>query len=297
MRETATTIDDRMRACAYLFWFESYLGAPVFPLSDGLVPLDAALRQRYIAHQSRCQARWLARARRLGGSADAFRSACVAVRASLFGCHDILMHIRGLASAISEPALQPITTRLDMDIGPSFPKTLDKKPSMPRKILVAVDNSRCASRALDEAVREAALRHAHLEILHVVNYSFLKNQENPFELAAIRRQHVTEANALLQEAAGRAQAAQIEHSEQLVDNMATLGDVADRIVQYARDSRPDLVVAGTHGHTGLSRAVLGSVAEKLVRHCPAPVLVIREDMAESGDAGIPDLPQTEVVSK
>jgi len=50
----------------------------------------------------------------------------------------------------------------------------------------------------------------------------------------------------------------------------------DEIVTVVRnDSTIDLVVMGTHGRTGLRHALLGSVAEKVVRHAPCPVLVVR----------------------
>jgi universal stress protein A len=50
----------------------------------------------------------------------------------------------------------------------------------------------------------------------------------------------------------------------------------DQIVAAARDdSAIDLIVMGTHGRTGLKHALLGSVAEKTVRHAPCPVLVVR----------------------
>jgi len=50
----------------------------------------------------------------------------------------------------------------------------------------------------------------------------------------------------------------------------------DVIVNAAREDRAvDLIVMGTHGRTGLKRALLGAVAEKTVRHAPCPVLVVR----------------------
>ena len=50
----------------------------------------------------------------------------------------------------------------------------------------------------------------------------------------------------------------------------------DQIVSFARsDHEVDLVVMGTHGRTGLAHALLGSVAEQVVRHAPCPVLVVR----------------------
>lgn len=47
------------------------------------------------------------------------------------------------------------------------------------------------------------------------------------------------------------------------------------IVRYSRENEIDLIVMGTHGRTGLTHALLGSVAEKVVRHAPCPVLTVR----------------------
>lgn len=168
---------------------------------------------------------------------------------------------------------------------------------MARKILVAIDFSRCAQRALEEALREAEFRQATLEILHVIDYGFLKHENKPSELADVRLKHVLAASSLLAKAAARAQRARIEHSLQLIDDMATLGDVAGRVVQFAQTSGAELIVTGSHGHTGLSRALLGSVAEQLIRHCAVPVLVVREDMAQARDASIAKSTPQEVESK
>jgi universal stress protein A len=50
---------------------------------------------------------------------------------------------------------------------------------------------------------------------------------------------------------------------------------ADEIVQYAKDIHADIVVVGTHGRGGVSRLLMGSVAEHVVRNAPCPVLVVR----------------------
>ncbi|MEX0717529.1 MAG: universal stress protein [Planctomycetaceae bacterium] len=47
------------------------------------------------------------------------------------------------------------------------------------------------------------------------------------------------------------------------------------IIRYAREQEIDLIVMGTHGHTGLAHVFLGSVAEKVVRKAPCPVLTVR----------------------
>jgi nucleotide-binding universal stress UspA family protein len=52
------------------------------------------------------------------------------------------------------------------------------------------------------------------------------------------------------------------------------GDPATEIVRHAREEHCDLIVMGTHGRTGLPRLVLGSVAERVARRSPCPVLVV-----------------------
>ena len=59
------------------------------------------------------------------------------------------------------------------------------------------------------------------------------------------------------------------------------GDAAEEIVELARDSLCDLIVMGTHGRTGLGRLLMGSVAERVMRRAPCPVLTIK---APSGAA-------------
>jgi nucleotide-binding universal stress UspA family protein len=53
------------------------------------------------------------------------------------------------------------------------------------------------------------------------------------------------------------------------------GSPADEIVRYAREQAMDVVVVGTHGRQGLGRLLIGSVAERVVREAPCPVIVIR----------------------
>lgn len=53
------------------------------------------------------------------------------------------------------------------------------------------------------------------------------------------------------------------------------GTAFDTITQYAKDNAIDLIVIGTHGRTGLSHVLLGSVAEKVVQHAECSVLTVR----------------------
>ncbi|OAI48052.1 hypothetical protein AYO44_01220 [Planctomycetaceae bacterium SCGC AG-212-F19] len=53
------------------------------------------------------------------------------------------------------------------------------------------------------------------------------------------------------------------------------GSAFYEIIQFAKDQEIDLIVMGTHGHTGLAHVLLGSVTEKVVRKAPCPVLTVR----------------------
>ncbi|MFM8292884.1 MAG: universal stress protein [Planctomycetia bacterium] len=56
----------------------------------------------------------------------------------------------------------------------------------------------------------------------------------------------------------------------------TMGDPAGEVVRIAADENAEMIVLGTHGRTGMTRLLMGSVAEAIVRRAPCPVLVYRE---------------------
>jgi nucleotide-binding universal stress UspA family protein len=64
-----------------------------------------------------------------------------------------------------------------------------------------------------------------------------------------------------------------------VEGAASVGDPADEIVAFARRGGFDAIVIGTHGRTGLQHALLGSVAEKVVRRAPCAVVSVTQDAA------------------
>ena len=56
----------------------------------------------------------------------------------------------------------------------------------------------------------------------------------------------------------------------------TMGDPAGEVVRIAEDEGAEMIIIGTHGRTGMTRLLMGSVAEAIVRRAPCPVLVYRE---------------------
>ncbi|MBI3407452.1 MAG: universal stress protein [Planctomycetes bacterium] len=60
-----------------------------------------------------------------------------------------------------------------------------------------------------------------------------------------------------------------------LDYRVVMGDVGTSILDVAKEVHADLIVLGTHGRTGLSRLLMGSVAEKVVRNAACPVLTLK----------------------
>jgi len=60
------------------------------------------------------------------------------------------------------------------------------------------------------------------------------------------------------------------------EHQMTMGDPAGEVVRIAEEEQAEMIVMGTHGRTGLTRLLMGSVAEAIVRRAPCPVLIYRE---------------------
>jgi universal stress protein A len=74
-------------------------------------------------------------------------------------------------------------------------------------------------------------------------------------------------------------------SKATIRTKVCVGRAYDRIVDMAGETAADLIVIATHGYTGLKHVLLGSTAEKVVRHAPCPVLVVRQRQTNSAAIG------------
>lgn len=145
---------------------------------------------------------------------------------------------------------------------------------MYRKILVAIDGSRSASQALDEAIKLAHEQRAALRILHVVDEGLTLPPEVPSaNLAEVDEGLYVRGKALLAAAESRARDAGVQPGGVVVEEIGPRPGA--RIVEQAREWAADLIVCGTHGRRGIGRLVLGSDAEYVVRHASVPVLLLR----------------------
>ena len=140
---------------------------------------------------------------------------------------------------------------------------------LPRTILVATDFSEAAAEALDFAVAFATKLDAKIYLVNAIGVPALGVPELGVALTSTMIDDIVRQNqAALDKLAARHTAAKIEV-------MLRTGDARDMIVQTAVEVGAELIVMGTHGRRGLSRALLGSVAESVLRHAHCPVLIIR----------------------
>jgi nucleotide-binding universal stress UspA family protein len=139
------------------------------------------------------------------------------------------------------------------------------------KICCAIDFSESSRLALEQAADLAARSGAELTLVHVhvpIPHAALDVLTGAPEGASAAAQ---ELEKLLSQ--WRADAERLSGRAARVALRS--GDPADQLVKFARESGSDLVVVGTHGRRGLRRLVLGSVAERVLRTAPCPVLAVR----------------------
>jgi nucleotide-binding universal stress UspA family protein len=149
------------------------------------------------------------------------------------------------------------------------------------KILVAVDFTPGSREALDYAVFLAERFEAGVEVVHVHlppdyvgDVPVTLPGERPQALGDYIKSHAQADLDALLEARGDT----VQLSGRLV-----AGRVEQELVRIATEESFDLIVMGTHGRSGLSHFLLGSVAEQVVRHAPCPVVTLRTE-SDEGDA-------------
>jgi nucleotide-binding universal stress UspA family protein len=148
-----------------------------------------------------------------------------------------------------------------------------------RHVLCAVDFSECSRRALDHALAMAKWYGAWLSVLyvHLVSTPSLARSAGVALSPADRAALVAQLRAFVP----------VEvRSHVRVEFLVLEGTIAEEILAEAEHA--DLIVVGTHGRTGFEHAVLGSVAEKVVRKAAAPVMTVPR-AAPDATSAVPQL--------
>jgi len=143
---------------------------------------------------------------------------------------------------------------------------------MGKRILVAVDSSEQASEACSFAAEEYP--DATLVLLHVINPAeagYSAEASIPSFSEEWYEQQEAAAESLFDDLEATATEAGVETVERVLE----VGRPTQVIVDYAEDNDIDQIVMGSHGRAGMSRILLGSVAEIVVRRASVPVTVVR----------------------
>lgn len=144
---------------------------------------------------------------------------------------------------------------------------------MYKNILVAVDGSDTAEKALREAIQLARGLSSRIRVMHVVNSTPWIAQGAPSVIEELLSQLRSTGESIIHEAKRAVRQADIQVDDRLIE---AIGErVGELIVAEANDWPADLIVCGTHGRRGLRRLLVGGDAEYIMRHSPVPVLLVR----------------------
>jgi universal stress protein A len=138
-----------------------------------------------------------------------------------------------------------------------------------RHILVPIDFSQTSHRALDFAIPLASQFDARISLLHVIEPIIYPQEIGPIAVSEMRL-----AESALKEL--RTLAQKTVPAANLNKVLTRTGLPYREITDAARQLKADLIVLTTHGHTGFTRVLLGSTAERIVRHARCPVLTVRQ---------------------
>jgi len=139
------------------------------------------------------------------------------------------------------------------------------------KILVPVDFSEHSQKALRYALAFASQFDAGVTLVHIVEQmvypgDWMYPPLAVSDFATEKREQMIERLRALDAGSG----VKTHH-------MVRLGRAWQEVIEIAREQQSDLIILATHGYTGLKHVLLGSVAEKIVRHAPCPVLSVRPE--------------------
>jgi nucleotide-binding universal stress UspA family protein len=138
-------------------------------------------------------------------------------------------------------------------------------------ILVPVDFSSCSRQGLQYAIGFANEFAARMILLHAIYLGYIYSSEGTAIYDIPGLHEAARKNA---ERQMRKLVRTVNFGSAKFETMFTEGSPVSDICAFAKDHDTDLIITSTHGLTGLQRVLIGSVAEKVVRHAPCSVLVV-----------------------
>ena len=142
---------------------------------------------------------------------------------------------------------------------------------MYKRILVPVDGSKTSDAALDQAVGLAREQKADLRVIYVVDEAAIVAGSEYGDMIGVEKTQIDVGKRVLEQVKGLYPQAEM----QILETDRVGQKISDAIVNDAENWKADLIVSGTHGRTGLSHLLMGSVAEGIVRASKVPVLLVK----------------------
>jgi nucleotide-binding universal stress UspA family protein len=151
-----------------------------------------------------------------------------------------------------------------------------------KTILLPTDGSECSSRAMAYALSLASQYGGRVVALHVIDQRWDDQTRAAFVeigpelMQKLHSGNAQEARRILQEVAHAGARSGVP-----VETRMATGIPFEDIVRVGKELSADLIIMGTHGRTGVSHLLLGSVAEKVVRRAHCPVMTVRLEEHDS----------------
>jgi nucleotide-binding universal stress UspA family protein len=140
-----------------------------------------------------------------------------------------------------------------------------------KKILVPVDFSENSKKILQDALTKAGQLNAKVMVVYVVegleNYGGLSIPH--ISLAEFEKELVQSATKKMESFLEENMDPSVAHESKILH-----GDIVEKINTFAESEGVDMIIMGTHGYKGLEKVLFGSVAERVVKTAPCPVLTI-----------------------
>jgi len=143
-----------------------------------------------------------------------------------------------------------------------------------KKILVPIDFSNNSNQVFEFGHSLAQYTHAQLHLIHIIDPIYYeKQQTETTDLSFIHKTRLENAKEELRKFKFEMPYSVVDITEVLVEGVPHI-----EILDYARKNDIDLIIIGSHGWTNLSRNLMGSIADKIMRQADIPVICLKSNM-------------------
>lgn len=195
------------------------------------------------------------------------------------GAHVVVMGThgrRGLGRAVIGSTTEALLRASDIPVLTVRGKASDAARRCFERLFVAIDDSEPSDAAVGAVLALPAEDRAHVTFASVADADSATGLRGHFHDAMIRKVLRDRAQHIVDRALDSAGSMHVSAQGRVIE-----GTTDCEVLAAAREDNADLIVMGSHGRRGIQRFLLGSIAEKIVRSAPVPVLVVRSAAPES----------------